>query len=518
MFCIEFFNYIDMKKISFYFILVLWVAYGIYLRWYELGTGSFWIDEWYSSLIAYFITQNNFLPKLAGGMYEFSQYFFHLFQALFFHFFWFSDVSARLPSFFISIVFIFLYYIFSLHLSKESRYKNVVVLFFMFLFLFSTWQIIWSREARFYEMLGFLYFIVTFFLYRYIQSKRQMYLSLFSIFLFFWLLFHHFFLAFIPIVLVLFFYDLFSRKDRKSLFFLWTVLLWYGGIQLFLKIFSGGEVSIWSIIPKINSIEQYHFFTFFSYYLQVFIEQLWVIFYAYLLGIMYLLFSKKWQEFLLFGWIFLINIISISFWYFAHSRYMFHLFSLITLFWCYSIVMVWEYCMEKYKNIYGKIGIFVLMTAIFISIMQTFHFTLLPQRFYYIDATSPKPNFKNTYEYVKNTYPDTKIISWFPHMCFWYNSENFEKCVYALPMNLIWNTIFNEGIIKKGKENYTSIPYIEHFGQTDRKNYVFIFDDLTLKNTIAKDLVSQIISECPMIYKDVWNQQVENFIWVWKCE
>ena len=67
--------------------------------------------------------------------------------------------------------------------------------------------------------------------------------------------------------------------------------------------------------------------------------------------------------------------------------------------------------MEKYKNIYGKIGTFVLIGGIFISIMQTFHFTVLPQRFYYIDATSPKPKLKNTYEYVKNTYPDTKIIS-----------------------------------------------------------------------------------------------------------
>lgn len=515
---LEFFNYIVMKKISFYFILILWIAYGIYLRWYELATGSFWIDEWYSSLIAYFITQNNFLPKLAGGMYEFSQYFFHLFQALSFQLLWVSDVSARLPSFILSLVFILLYYIFSLHLTKENRYKNVAVLFLMFLFLFSTWQIIWSREARFYEMLWLLYLIVIFFLYRYIQTKRQIFLSIFFIFFFIWLLFHHFFLAFIPIVLVLFFYDLFSRKDGKPLFFLWVALIWYAGIQLFLKIISGVDVSIWSVLPKINSIEQYDFFTFSPYYLQVFIEQLWVIFYAYLLGIMYLLFSKKWQEFLLFGWIFFINIIFISFWYFAHSRYVFHLFSLITLFWWYNVVMVWEYCMEKYKNIYGKIGVLVLMGAMFISIIQTFHFTVLPQRFYYIDATSPKPNFKNTYEYLKKTYPDIKIISWFPHMCLWYNSENFEQCAYTLPMNLIWNSTFNEGIIKRGRENYTAIPYIEHFGQIDKKNYVFIFDDLTLKNAIKKDFIHQVISECPMVYKDIWNAESENFIWVWKCQ
>lgn len=507
-----------MKKISFYFILILWVAYGIYLRWYELSTGSFWIDEWYSSLIAYFITQNNFLPKLAGGMYEFSQYFFHLFQAFSFSFLWFSDFSARLPSFFLSLLFMVLYYIFSLHLTKENRYKNIVVLFLMFLFLFSTWQIIWSREARFYEMLALFYLIVTFFLYKYIQTKREIYVMIFFVFLLIGLVFHHFFLAFIPIALLLFSYDFFSHKKMRPLLLLVGILFLYGGIQIFLKKISGAQVSIWSVFPEINYVKEYDFFTFFTFYIQVLIEQLGIIFYFYLMGILYFLFSKRWQEFLLFWWIFFINIIAISFWYFAHSRYIFHLFSIITLFWGYIIAMIWQYSIEKCKNIYGKIGVFVLMSAIFISIIQTFHLTFLPQRFYYIDATSPKPNFKTTYEYIQTTYPEAKIISWFPHMCFWYNREDRDKCAYALPMNLVGNSAFNKDILTRESEKYTAVKYIGDFWEIDTEKYVFIFDDLTLKNTLEKDFVNQVIFQCPMIYKDVWNHQPENFIWVWKCQ
>lgn len=507
-----------MKKLFFYGILIFFICYGIYLRGYELSTGSFWIDEWYSSLIAYFITQNNFLPKLAGGMYEFSQYFFHLFQAFSFSFLWFSDFSARLPSFLLSLFFIVLYYIFSFHLTKEIRYKNVAVLFLMFLFLFSTWQIIWSREARFYEMLALFYLIVTFFLYKYIQTKREIYVMIFFIFLLIGLVFHHFFLAFIPIALVLFLYDFFSRKKMRPLLLLVGTVFLYGGIQIFLKKISGAQVSIWNVFPEINYLKEYEFFTFFTFYIQVLIEQLGVIFYFYLIGVLYFLFSKKWQEFLLFWWIFFINIIAISFWYFAHSRYIFHLFSIITLFWWYSVIMIWEYCIEKSKLLSEKIGVFVLLGAIFVSIIQTFQFTFLPQRFYYIDATSPKPNFKTTYEYIQATYPEAKIISWFPHMCFWYNREDPKKCEFALRVNLIGKPTFNQAIMKRTIENYTAVKYIDSISELDIWNYLFVLDDLTLKNSVDDELINEIKEKCYMFYRDVWNYEHNNFIWIWKCQ
>lgn len=190
----------------------------------------------------------------------------------------------------------------------------------------------------------------------------------------------------------------------------------------------------------------------------------------------------------------------------------------MTLLGWYGSIMILEYCLEKYKNIYWKIGALFLIGFLCIWLFQSFNFTFIPQRFYYIDVTSPKPNFKTTYEYIRTTYPEAKIISWFPHMCYWYNMEDTTKCEYALPMNLVWSLAFNESILKRGMENHTAIEYVDNFSEIDQEKYVFVFDDLTLKNTIAKDFVSQVISECSMVYKDVWNQQVENFIWVWKCE
>lgn len=507
-----------MKKIFFYISLLVIIWYWVFLRFYELETGSFWIDEGYSSIISYFMLQNNFLPKLGSGVYEFSQYFFHFFQAISFSFLWISDFSARLPSFLLSLVHILLFYFFSKDVLKNSKYKNIWILFLMCLFLFSTWQIIWSREARFYEMLSVLYLTVTFFLYKYIDTKKSLYLNIFFFFLFLGILFHHFFFAFVFIVFFLFLWDFFLKKDWKNMWVLLVIIFLYWIVQLLVKQFSGFEVDIWWVFPKINYIEQYDFFTFFSFYLQVCVEQLWIIFYFYIAGVFYFLFTKKWQIFILFWILVFFNIFVISFWYFAHSRYIFHLFSLIILIGWYTIFAWGEYLFEHYKRKYKNVAFFLFTLLVIIWIFFTYQFTFFPQRFYYIDQTSPKPNFKNTYEYIKNTYPEAKIISWFPHMCYWYNRENNEKCEYALRVNLIGNDAFNEMIQQKTTENYTNISYIDDFSQIDISKYLFVFDDLTLKNALSKKLLEDVMKNCQMIYKDVWDYETANFIWIWKCQ
>jgi hypothetical protein len=55
--------------------------------------------------------------------------------------------------------------------------------------------------------------------------------------------------------------------------------------------------------------------------------------------------------------------------------------------------------------------IFYLPVAILVLIcIFTFKFTFLPQKFYYIDDTSPKPNFKMAYDFLKNK-ENLQIIS-----------------------------------------------------------------------------------------------------------
>lgn len=506
-----------MQKIFFYFLFVFLFWYALFLRWYELDTGSFWIDEWYSSIIAYLMIQNYFLPQLWDGTFAFGQYFFHLFQALSFDFFWIGDLQARLPSFVFWIFHIVIFYFFAQVLLKESKYKHIGIIFLLFLFLFSTWQIIWSREARFYEMLATLYLLVTFLLYQYTTTKHHKYFLLFFIFLLIGIIFHQFFFAFLPIVFLIFARDFFQKKEWKIWLWIFLVFVWYILWQFIVQKIIW-ETRIISLFPNINSVQEYHFVTFFQYYIQVFFQQLWVVFLAYILGTLYFLFAKKHKEFLLFWGLFLLNIVVISFGYFAHSRYMFHLFSLITLLGWYFMVIFLSYIFEKYTYLWKKILVWFLLVFSLLSIFFSYKMTFIPQRFYYIDSTSPKPNFKNAYLFLQENYSEYGIISWFPHMCYWYNIENREKCEFALRVNLIGNSIFDEKTIQKQTENYTNVPYIENISASNLGKYVFILDDLTLKNVINKSFVEKIISNCPMIYRDVGNFDSANFIWIWKCQ
>lgn len=112
---------------------------------------------------------------------------------------------------------------------------------------------------------------------------------------------------------------------------------------------------------------------------------------------------------------------------------------------------------------------------------------------------------------------DEKIVSWFPHMCFWYNLKNTKKCEFALSINLIWNSIFDEKILQKKSENYTNTKYLDDLSKIDWKKYYFVLDDLTIKNAINKTLINTILDKCYIVYKDVWNYDSSSFIWIWKC-
>lgn len=509
-----------MKKIFFLLIIVLLLMYGIFLRWYALGSGSFWIDEWYSSFIAYQMLQNNFIPMLWDGTLVFWQYFFHFLQSISFYFFWTSDFSARLVSALFGILYIIIFFIFSYHISQNFRYKKIWFLFLISLFLFSTWQIIWAREARFYEMLSFLFFITYFFLYQYLQTYKNVYLLWFWIFCLFWVIFHQFFMIFFLLsCMMIFFFD--KKKVHYKYTFLWTVFfigVWYTLVQFLFHYLQSGNLATASIVPNINYLQEYNFFEYFFYYIGFLYEQLWIIFLFFIWGIFYFLFHNKEKEALLFwGWI-LGSIIFISFWFFAHSRYVFHLFWIILLIWWYSLFLFCEYILTHYSYKWKKVILFSVFIFLWFFLVTTYKTTLIPYKFFYIDFTSPKPNFKSTYAFISQHLPDYRIISWFPHLCVWYNQNNSEICQYALRVDLIWHHKVHERILQKTHEQYTHIEYIKNIQYIDMKKHIFVIDDLTLKNAIDKQMIQYIKEKCILYYRDIWNAKEENFIWVWKCD
>lgn len=226
--------------------------------------------------------------------------------------------------------------------------------------------------------------------------------------------------------------------------------------------------------------------------------------------------KRKYIEFILFWIIFLVNIIVLSYGYMAHTRYMFHMYSIITFVWSLWMILFANYIFQKLN--WKKIIIIILLALSIFSIIKTFNLTIIPQRFYYIDFTSPKPNFKMAYDFLRENNKEEKVVSWFPHLCYWYNIKEFKKCEYAININLTWNKKINDSLLKREKENYSNIRYIRNLEELEsNKNYFFVLDDLSIKNMVNKQLFNDIINNCTMIYKDIWNYETSSFIWIWSC-
>ncbi len=510
-----------MKKIIFYISMLVIFIYWIYIRYYELWTWSFWIDEWYSSIVSYFASLNNFIPYLASGKYDFSQYLFTFFQSISFYSFWISDYSARLPSFVFWIINILIYYLLSIELLKNNKNRYLATFSIMFVFIFSTWQIIWTREARFYELLSFLYLINIYFLWKYTLTNNFRYYLLFFIFALTWILFHPFCFWLILIWLIVLFYNIYKEKNyNKFSLILWFFIIWliYLLIDIWFKYISSWDIYLSESIPKVNNINNYNYINYLLLYIKNLYNELWIIFITYSIWVIYMLYRKKIYEFLIFWLLVAINILIISYWYMAHTRYMFHLYSIITLIWWYNMFIFWEYLISKYNYRFKKIISVWIILLFTIWIYFTYNLTIVPQRFYYIDYTSPKPNFKMAYNYLNQNYKDSNIISWFPQLCYWYNINNTQKCKYAINVNLIWNkNLINE--LKELKyENYTNLEFINNLENIKNiENYYFLLDDLTIKNAINKNLIEDIIDKCDLFYKDIWNYESNNLLWIWHC-
>ncbi|MBS8121809.1 glycosyltransferase family 39 protein [Candidatus Vampirococcus lugosii] len=521
-----------MKK-KYYFILIgLFFLWGIFLRFYNLGGASFWIDEGYSSITSYYSLQNNFLPLLQSGRYDFSQYFFTLSQNLSFSIFGYSDLSARIPSFVFGILLMILSTLFAYELLKGHKYKYIGVLFISFLSYFSTWQIIWSREARFYELLALILLFGVYLLYKFEISKKGIYFLIFSIIAGIGSIYHPFLLSLFAIggiYLIYFFVSKFImsnydktiiKKNLKYIFMIFGGFLFYLSITSLFKYITNGGVDIGNIVPNTFDLPQNLKENYINFYNNLLLEELGILHIFFIFGSFYLAYIRKYFYLIIFLGTFLINFFVISQkGIMLHSRYMYHIFSIITIFGSYIFFIFISYLYDKsigFKNKIYKILLYIFIIFLNFSLFYSFNINLLPKNVYYIDYTSPKPNFKSAYNFAKNNYPNTKIISGMPQLCVWYNIENKNICQYSMRVNLTGKKSANERLIQETNHNYTAIPYINNISQIG--NNLFILDDLSLRMSINKEIIDYVLNNCNKIFEDIGNEKKYNYIGVWKCK
>ena len=207
----------DNKKIILVIAFFLLLIYGTFIRLYGLGSDSFWIDESMSALAAKKIHEYGTPVLESGFVYDRASIFHNIMS--FFLMFGYNEFNARLVSVIFGIASCVLIFFIAKEYNKYAAW--IAFIFSLFLEIF----IVYSRQARMYQMELFFFFLTLFLLYKGLKSKKYVWWSL-AAFLFAYNT-HPISLLLIPF----FFYVLLKNKMNKNSY-LNDILLSYNFVIL----------------------------------------------------------------------------------------------------------------------------------------------------------------------------------------------------------------------------------------------------------------------------------------------
>ncbi len=153
-----------LKKNSTVILLVLILLFALILRVYALGKAPMWVDETISSLAATKILENG-LPMFDSGMLYTRALLFHYMQA-FFILFSHTDFAARLVSVFCGLATVLLAFYIGKQFNNATGLTAALLTAVFFL------EVLYSRQARFYQLFQLLFFLTIFLLYKSKESKK----------------------------------------------------------------------------------------------------------------------------------------------------------------------------------------------------------------------------------------------------------------------------------------------------------------------------------------------------------
>jgi len=215
-----------------------------------------------------------------------------------------------------------------------------------------------------------------------------------------------------------------------------------------------------------------------------------------LISMIFLTFKKKILESIIFTFatIFIFYVIAYE-GKMYHTRYMLILFPIFIVTSSYFIFYIYNLIKDEFFN---KFYLILLLIVIF----STASFTFLPQAKYFIDYTSPQPNFKWAYSVIPEW---QEVLTGFPMLCEWYYSDKW-VCKYTLPIDYVWDKNNIQKLLDRWKDNYTNIKYLTKINQLKRnKDYYFILDNLTVSRMIDRNLLKSILKNSKAIYNN-WDK------------
>ncbi|MFZ2978250.1 MAG: glycosyltransferase family 39 protein, partial [Candidatus Magasanikiibacteriota bacterium] len=167
-----------MKKRAFLIAIILIIAFGFFLRIYNLSTQSYWIDEGYTINAVEAIKTHGY-PLLDSGKIYSGQYLPNYLTALSTFIFGNTEFAYRFPSvLFGSATILLVFFLAKKLFNSDVGYIASIVT------ALSTWEITWSRQARGYAALHFFYLLTAYFVWELCQkftTKKFIFFTLASL-------------------------------------------------------------------------------------------------------------------------------------------------------------------------------------------------------------------------------------------------------------------------------------------------------------------------------------------------
>ncbi len=392
----EFFKKINWEIV----LLILILCFAFFIRVYNLGTPSLWVDEATSTIASKMILAKG-IPLFDSGLLYSRAYIFHYSQA-FFMLFEQTDFFVR----FISVIFGLLTVVLAYFIGKEySKTGGIISALFMAVFYL---EVFFSRQARFYQLFQLMFFLSIYLLYKSKKNPNYIYFALVSFLITLDTQIEGLVLAPFFIIWIL----IYQKKWKKLLAFIPAILLIW-------KIFSVFGLPSGSTESAMNYFGDYLFY----------IKNMIYLIILSIPGI--ILAFKKNKELTLFilvpSLITLIGIFSLQ--TFALRYAYFFVFPLVL----YSSLLI-SFLYKKY----GKIILIAILILLIIPsnlfFPQTFVNIIKPIDYNFNDYSAPAINYKNIpwdiLDELKNS--ENVLISYFSSDVEWY----VRKPDYVLPFSM----------------------------------------------------------------------------------
>ena len=436
-------------------ILAAIIFYAFILRVYSLGSSPLWFDETISSLAANKIAQTG-IPLLDSGVFYSRALVFHYLQGLFIFLFGQTDFIVRFVSVLFGLGTILLAFFIGKEFNKETGI--IAALFTAFLFL----EVVYSRQARFYQAFQFLFFLTILLLYKSKKSKKYAYLASISLILLVQT-------QIAGLVLVPFFLFIFYKEHKDLKLFIIPILvsLYFGSSLLGLGATSTGSVYAEEYTSQIfNSLRAF-----------ALISLLGMPF-AYKLNkkMFYLLFLPS---LIMFTGLFFVKVFALRYAYF------------VTL----SIII---FVSAAFSNIYKNnqlIGIIVIILAIVYPSNLFFDYNYLtvvkPESISSYTSTEPVIDYKSINQGTKQLILDNPLVVLSSPGVEWY----LKKPDYIIPFSL--NGLESGYALYENKDTYTGSP----IWNNQEKGFIFLEDYFAYSKLgpSQREKLNQMKSNCYLI-------------------